>query len=144
MCSSRMNYRDRWVRRASIAYDDGTLCHLLFSLVFQMRSTLKDQLSLVELREEFETFTESKVARELPDFYKACLDREEIGDFFELQAVTTAIIDRLHTSFGDMHACLIGVVSIELVASGSHRHRASGTCLMTVVYLCSICHTISW
>ncbi|CAN0189228.1 unnamed protein product [Ectocarpus sp. 12 AP-2014] len=60
----------------------------------QMRSCLKDQLSLDELRCEFEKFADSKVARELPDFYKACLDREDISDFFERQAVTTAIIDR--------------------------------------------------
>lgn len=60
-----------------------------------MKSALKDQLSLVELREEFQSFTDMKAARELPDFYKACLDRGEIEDFFELQAVTTAIIDRL-------------------------------------------------
>ncbi|CAN0158874.1 unnamed protein product, partial [Scytosiphon promiscuus] len=60
----------------------------------QMRSSLKDQLSLDELRQEFEKFADSKIARELPDFYKACLDREEISDFFERQAVTTAIIDR--------------------------------------------------
>ncbi|CAM9378969.1 unnamed protein product [Ectocarpus sp. 4 AP-2014] len=60
----------------------------------QMRSCLKDQLSLEELRCEFEKFADSKVARELPDFYKACLDREDISDFFERQAVTTAIIDR--------------------------------------------------
>eukprot|EP00903_Cladosiphon_okamuranus_P012393 g11615.t1 len=60
----------------------------------QMRSSLKDQLSLAELRSEFEKFADSKVARELPDFYKACLDREEISDFFERQAKTTAIIDR--------------------------------------------------
>lgn len=59
-----------------------------------MRSSLRDQLSLAELRREFEKFADSKIARELPDFYKACLDREEITDFFERQAVTTAIIDR--------------------------------------------------
>lgn len=59
-----------------------------------MRSCLKDQLSLEELRCEFEKFADSKVARELPDFYTACLDREDISDFFERQAVTTAIIDR--------------------------------------------------
>lgn len=59
-----------------------------------MRSSLKDQLSLEELRQEFEKFADSKIARELPDFYKACLDREEITDFFERQAVTTYIIDR--------------------------------------------------
>lgn len=60
----------------------------------QMRSSLRDQLSLEELRREFEKFADSKVVRELPDFYKACLDREEITDFFERQAVTTGIIDR--------------------------------------------------
>lgn len=60
-----------------------------------MRSSLKDQLSLEELRHEFERFADSKIARELPDFYKACLDREEIDDFFERQAATSAIIDRL-------------------------------------------------
>lgn len=59
-----------------------------------MRSSLKDQLSLEELRHEFEKFADSKIARELPDFYKACLDREEINDFFERQAATTLIIDR--------------------------------------------------
>lgn len=61
---------------------------------WQMRSSLKDQLSLEDLRKEFEKFADSKIARELPDFYKACLDREEIEDFFERQAATTAIIDR--------------------------------------------------
>lgn len=65
-----------------------------FAGLIQMRSSLKDQLSLEELREEFAKFAGTKVARELPDFYKACLDREEIPDFFERQAVTTAIIDR--------------------------------------------------
>ncbi|CAM9873926.1 unnamed protein product [Hapterophycus canaliculatus] len=60
----------------------------------QMRSSLKDQLTLEELRQEFEKFADSKIARELPDFYKACLEREDVEDFFERQAVTTAIIDR--------------------------------------------------
>ena len=68
--------------------------NLFFAGLIQMRSSLKDQLSLEELREEFAKFAGTKVARELPDFYKACLDREEIPDFFERQAVTTAIIDR--------------------------------------------------
>ena len=55
---------------------------------------MRDQLSLADLRREFEKFADTKVARELPDFYKACLDREDVNDFFERQAVTTAIIDR--------------------------------------------------
>lgn len=65
-----------------------------FFFLLKMRYSLKDQLSLEELRKEFEKFADSKIARELPDFYKACLDREEIEDFFERQAATTAIIDR--------------------------------------------------
>ncbi|CAM9840605.1 unnamed protein product, partial [Laminaria digitata] len=60
----------------------------------QMRSSFRDQLSLEQLREEFEKFAELRVARELPDFYKACLDRDEITDFFGRQAATSAIIDR--------------------------------------------------
>ena len=67
---------------------------------WQMRSSLKDQLSLEDLRKEFEKFADSKIARELPDFYKACLDREEIEDFFERQAATTAIIDRWDYEMG--------------------------------------------
>ena len=83
---------------------------IFFLWLFQMRLTLKDQLPHAELRQEFETFTDLKVARELPEFYKACLDREEIEDFFELQAVTTAIIDRLHIISWVHHTCLVGVV----------------------------------
>ncbi len=59
-----------------------------------MRSSLKDQLSIQELREEFAKFAGSRVASELPDFYKACLDRDEIEDFFARQAATADIIDR--------------------------------------------------
>lgn len=59
-----------------------------------MRSSLKDQLSVQQLREEFAKFADSRVARELPDFYKACLDRDEIEDFFARQAATADIIDR--------------------------------------------------
>lgn len=55
---------------------------------------MKTQLSIAEVREEFERFADSMVARELPDFYKACLDREDIADYFERQATTAAIIDR--------------------------------------------------
>ncbi|CAM9985103.1 unnamed protein product, partial [Ectocarpus fasciculatus] len=60
----------------------------------QMKGSFRDQLALNELRTEFEKFAENRRARELPDFYQACLDRDEIEDFFGRQAATTAIIDR--------------------------------------------------
>ncbi|CAM9874054.1 unnamed protein product, partial [Scytosiphon promiscuus] len=60
----------------------------------QLKSSLRDQLALDQLRAEFEKFAASRVAKELPDFYQACLDRDEIEDFFGRQAATTAIIDR--------------------------------------------------
>ncbi|CAM9630381.1 unnamed protein product [Ectocarpus sp. 6 AP-2014] len=60
----------------------------------QMKGSLRDQLSLDELRTEFQKFAENRMARELPDFYQACLDRDEIENFFGRQAATTAIIDR--------------------------------------------------
>ncbi|CAM9822251.1 unnamed protein product [Ectocarpus fasciculatus] len=60
----------------------------------QMKSSFRDQLSLEELRTEFEKFAEKRMARELPDFYQACLERDEIEDYFGRQAATSAIIDR--------------------------------------------------
>ncbi|CAM9498997.1 unnamed protein product, partial [Ectocarpus sp. 12 AP-2014] len=60
----------------------------------QMKSSFRDQLSLEELRTEFEKFAEKRLARELPDFYQACLERDEIEDYFGRQAATSAIIDR--------------------------------------------------
>eukprot|EP00903_Cladosiphon_okamuranus_P011466 g10800.t1 len=60
----------------------------------QMKSSLRDQLSQDQLRAEFAKFAESRVAKELPEFYQACLDRDEIDDFFGRQAATTYIIDR--------------------------------------------------
>ena len=91
-----------------------------------MRSCLKDQLSLVELRKEFEKFADSKIARELPDFYKACLDREDINDFFERQAVTTSIIDRLERCF------LFSLLLLLLLFSPVH--RPSVTCVFCVCH----------
>ncbi|CAM9626844.1 unnamed protein product, partial [Hapterophycus canaliculatus] len=60
----------------------------------QLKSSLRDQLALDQLRAEFEKFAESRVAKELPDFYQACLDRDEIENFFGRQAATTSIVDR--------------------------------------------------
>ncbi|CAM9997668.1 unnamed protein product, partial [Ectocarpus sp. 12 AP-2014] len=41
---------------------------------FFMKSSFRDQLSLEELRTEFEKFAEKRLARELPDFYQGgCL-----------------------------------------------------------------------
>eukprot|EP00752_Nemacystus_decipiens_P018693 g16757.t1 len=60
----------------------------------QMKSSLRDQLSQEQLRAEFEKFAESRVAKELPEFYQACLDRDEVEDFFGRQAATTYIVDR--------------------------------------------------
>ncbi|CAM9833165.1 unnamed protein product [Ectocarpus fasciculatus] len=60
----------------------------------QMKSSFRDQLALEELRTEFEKFAEERQARELPDFYKACLERDEVEDYFGRQAATSAIIDR--------------------------------------------------
>ena len=46
-----------------------------------MRSSLKDQLSLEELRQEFEKFAELRVARELPDFYKVLVFTKDFEAF---------------------------------------------------------------
>lgn len=42
-----------------------------------MKSSLRDQLSQDQLRAEFEKFAESRVAKELPEFYQVRCDFEE-------------------------------------------------------------------
>ncbi|CAM9494903.1 unnamed protein product, partial [Ascophyllum nodosum] len=83
----------------------------------QMRSSLQDQLSLEDLRKEFEKFADSRIARELPDFYKACLDREEIEDFFKRQAVTTAIIDRFVREGSEQQVNLSGEIRTKILST---------------------------
>eukprot|EP00903_Cladosiphon_okamuranus_P011013 g10402.t1 len=60
----------------------------------QMRASLADQLGVEDLRLKFRKYAEGRVAPELPDFYKACMDREQVEGYFERQAATMAIVDR--------------------------------------------------
>ncbi|CAN0036855.1 unnamed protein product [Ectocarpus sp. 12 AP-2014] len=60
----------------------------------QLKASLAEQLSVEQLRIEFRGYMETKVARELVDFYLDSLDREEIHGFFGRQAVTMRIVAR--------------------------------------------------
>ncbi|CAM9758034.1 unnamed protein product [Ascophyllum nodosum] len=60
----------------------------------QLKASLAEQLSVERLRSEFRRYIKTKVAQELVDFYLESLDREEVQDFFERQAVTMRIVDR--------------------------------------------------
>eukprot|EP00904_Undaria_pinnatifida_P012482 jgi/Undpi1/8364/HiC_scaffold_25.g10832.m1 len=60
----------------------------------QLKASLAEQLSVDQLRTEFRSYIKTKVAQELVDFYLDSLDREEVKDFFERQAVTMRIVQR--------------------------------------------------
>ncbi|CAM9864373.1 unnamed protein product [Ectocarpus sp. 6 AP-2014] len=60
----------------------------------QLKASLAEQLSVEQLRIEFRGYMQTKVARELVDFYFESLDREEIHGFFGRQAVTMRIVAR--------------------------------------------------
>lgn len=59
----------------------------------QVRATSPDKLTVEELRHEFQHYAQRKVAPELSGFYGAVLDRDEVQDYFERQAVTMHIMD---------------------------------------------------
>ncbi|CAN0331579.1 unnamed protein product, partial [Laminaria digitata] len=53
----------------------------------QMRASLADQLGVEDLRRKFRKYAAGRVAPELPDFYKACMDRGQVECYFKRQAV---------------------------------------------------------
>ncbi|CAM9514857.1 unnamed protein product, partial [Discosporangium mesarthrocarpum] len=60
----------------------------------QLKASLEEQLSVSQLRAAFRKYIKSRVAHENLDFYQDSLQREEVEDFFERQAVTMRIINQ--------------------------------------------------
>ncbi|CAM9598675.1 unnamed protein product, partial [Ectocarpus fasciculatus] len=60
-----------------------------------------DQLGVDDLRGKIRNYSLSRVAPEVSEFFKACIRRERVGDYLELQAVTTAIVDRFVVEGGE-------------------------------------------
>ena len=57
-----------------------------------MRSSFKDQMSLEQLRKEFEKFAELRVARELPDFYQVRVFRTRLAGLACLRSTVVFVV----------------------------------------------------
>lgn len=60
----------------------------------QLRASLADKMTVEELREEFQRYARTRVARQFLHFYNDVLERDTVDDYFERQAVTMGIIDK--------------------------------------------------
>ncbi|CBJ28250.1 hypothetical protein Esi_0097_0025 [Ectocarpus siliculosus] len=69
----------------------------------QIRASLAadDQLGAGDLRRKIRNYSLSRAAPEVSDFLKACIGREKVEEYLELQAVTAAIVDRFLVEGGE-------------------------------------------
>ncbi|CAB1119825.1 unnamed protein product [Ectocarpus sp. CCAP 1310/34] len=87
----------------------------------QIRASLADadQLGADDLRRKIRNYSLSRAAPEVSDFLKACIGRETVEEYLELQAVTAAIVDRFVVEGGEQEmdisqACRKRVLESEL------------------------------
>ncbi|CAN0351057.1 unnamed protein product, partial [Ectocarpus sp. 8 AP-2014] len=69
----------------------------------QVRASLAadDQLGADDLRRKIRHYSLSRAVPEVSDFLKACIGREKVEEYLELQAVTAAIVDRFLVEGGE-------------------------------------------